>query len=593
MSADPPIRAELLRPLRRSLDWMLSLRDRQGRILCPEHGVEHTGKSAGALLTAVRLVVDGDPAEREALVAVAVQQGRRLVGNLVREGTSPCHTFRPGRHDPFNCSNSVIDGGAASDALAELVLVLGPQLETADREAFQHASVLHARTYLRYAVLDKGVPAQRAWGLTGLAGAHALEPDEEFERAGMEAVGVLEGIQHPDGSYPYHPLAWGAPHAGSADVSSYYQSRVSAFLMFALERFGRDPTDPMFATPILRGLDFLLALQGPDGIKVGLVEAKPWYWGATYEVASHPFDIYALARAATLYGRPRAGAAALRAYRAWSEHLDARGAPRSHLQGPGRSRSYQCPVFWAGHASWIARALPDLERAAAASDRPEPPGGTGTGIDLSVRYFPNAGLGRLEDGHVVAWIRGPRPPFTVHHGSPHGAGLLRVVRKGDGAELLERCPLGGHQAAEWSGHAGLPSLARGWAGGGSELRFSSWIARTHLRAGRRGEALRTPLETLKRGVLAFGSARVSSAFYLVPEVRVRADGIELVGGLAWRGGRAVPGARLARSFQVDGEGLVVGESLQAKGSARGLRYQVPRQARDVALREGHAAYRLA
>ena len=88
------------------------------------------------------------------------------------------------------------------------------------------ASRLHARTYLRYAVLDKGIPAQRAWGLTGLAGAWSLEPDPELERAAIEAVGVLEGIQHADGSFPYHPIEWGAEHPGESDVSSFYHSRI-------------------------------------------------------------------------------------------------------------------------------------------------------------------------------------------------------------------------------------------------------------------------------------------------------------------------------------------------------------------------------
>ena len=239
------VRPALREPLRRALNWMLSLRDAEGRILCPDHGVEHTGKSAGAIVTALELMRRGED-DRDVLKAAAIQQGRRLVGNLINEPDSPCYTFRPGRHDPFNCSNSVIDGGACADALAELVHVLGPELSPADREAFRHASLLHARTYLRYAILDKGIPAQRAWGLAGLANAHALEADPLLERAAIEAVGILEGIQHSDGSYPYHPVEWGAAHPGAADASAFYQSRVTAFLFFALERLGRDPRDPLF-----------------------------------------------------------------------------------------------------------------------------------------------------------------------------------------------------------------------------------------------------------------------------------------------------------------------------------------------------------
>jgi hypothetical protein len=582
------VREELREPLRRTLGWLLSLRDERGRIVCPEHKLEHTGKSAGVAVLALELSRHED---RERLRAAALEQGRRLVANLVREGDSPCHTFRPGRHDPFNGSNAVIDGGAASDALAALVQGLADVLPAAERESFAAASLLHARTYLRYAVLDKGIPAQRAWGLTGLAAAHALEADPELERAALEAVGVLEGIQHADGSYPYHPLEWGAEHAGASDVSAFYQSRVSGFLMFALERLGRDPASALFAGPIRRGLDFLAALQGVDGIKVGLVEAKPWYWGATYEVASHPFDVYALARGGRLFGSPRLSTAALRAFRAWVDHLGADGRPASHRAGPGRGRSYQCPLFWAAHAEWIARALPDLEAALRAGHpRPEPRGG---GIDLSVAWFPQAQVGRIEDGRVTAWVRGARPAYNVHHGSPHGAGLLRVQRRADGAELLERCRLGGAQEAEWSARAGLPSPARGWAGGGSEMRFALWLARVHWRAGRRGAALAAPLKVARRGVGAFASPRVSSAFALAPAVRVEGDGLELESELAWRGGASVPGSRLARRFQVDGDGLVVEERLLAAGAARGIGYGVPAAAREVVRAADRVSYRLA
>jgi hypothetical protein len=583
------VREELREPLRRVLGWLLSLRDGAGRIVCPEHGIEHTGKSAGAAVLALELARHEDGARlREA----AAGQGRRMVANLVREGTSACHTFRPGRHDPFNCSNSVIDGGACSDALAALAQGLGDDtLPAREREAFAAASLLHARTYLRYAVLDKGIPAQRAWGLTGLAAAHALEADRELERAALEAVGVLEGIQHADGSYPYHPLEWGGAHPGSADVSAFYQSRLSAFLVFALERMGRDPRGEVFAAPLRRGLDFLLALQGVDGIKVGLLEAKPWYWGATYEVASHPFDVYALARGWRLFDRPRLATAAVRAFQAWVAHLGPDGKPASHRPGPGRGRSYQCPLFWAAHAEWIARALPDLEAALRAGHPlPEPAPG---GIDLSVAWFPQAQLGRIEDGRVTAWVRGARPAYDVHHGSPHGAGLLRVQRRADGAELLERCRLGGAQEAEWSGSAGLPSPARGWRGGGAELRFALWLARVHLRAGRAGAALLAPLSVARRGVAAFAAPRVSSAFALAPAVRVDGDGIELESALAWRGGAALAGSRLARRYQVDGDGLVVSERLLEGGGARGLRYGVPAAAREVERSAERVSFRLA
>ncbi|MHC4264297.1 MAG: hypothetical protein ACYSWX_17395 [Planctomycetota bacterium] len=351
-------------PLERTLRWALGLRRSDGALICPAHGLEHTGKSANVAILALELWrLTG----RQQWLDAAVEQGRRLVARLEREGTSPCFTFRPGRHDPFNCSNSVIDGGACSDALASLVLDAGEHLDPTDARNFAHASVLHARTYLRYAAVDKGVPAQRAWALTGIARALEIESahsdwlagesmapgDGVLREAGLEAVSQLAGVQHADGSYPYHPLEWGAGHPGAADASSFYQSRVTAFLLHAQPTLGM----PEITPELERGLDFLAGLQGPDGIKVGAVEAKPWYWGSEEEVASHPFDVFALAEGGHRAGRADWLAAAERAHRAWGELLTDEGRPRSHRNGPGRRSSYQCSLFWASHACWAARGV--------------------------------------------------------------------------------------------------------------------------------------------------------------------------------------------------------------------------------------------
>ncbi|MCC7013658.1 MAG: hypothetical protein IT454_13945 [Planctomycetes bacterium] len=580
----------LVEPLRRTLAWLMSLRDAQGRIWCPEHGLEHTGKSAGAAVLAARLARHDAPERRAAHVGAAIEQGRRLVANLRREGTSECHTFWPGRHDPFNSSNAVIDGGACSDALAELALELGSELSADDARAFRDASVLHARTYLRYAALDKGIPAQRAWGLSGLAAAWRVCGDEVLENAALQAVGALEGIQHPDGSFPYHPLEWGAEHAGASDVSSFYHSRIPGFTIFALEQLGRDPSRAPFAQGIGKAVDFLEALQAPDGTKCGLVEAKPWYWGAEYEVASHVFDVYTFARAWKHFGEPRFGRAALRAFRAWCEHLSAAGVPRSHLPGPERKKSYQCPVFWACHAEWIARVLPDL--AELEQRFPDTQTNAVDGIDLSVRWYPDAQLARLEDGAVLAWVRGARPAYNVHHGSPHGAGLIRAVSKRDRRELVRRQRLAADQEGEWSARAGTFALGRGLEHGAQAMRFSLWLMRNHARGRRFSAALGAPFDVLRRGVLEFASSAVSSSFDASPLVEVDATGVSLRSRLCWRGGLAVPHSALERRFELDGRGLLVHENVIAPGAVRALHYGWPERASERVNGDG-LTYRLA
>ncbi len=576
------VREEILAPLQGVLRWMLSLRDEQGRIMCPSHGVEHTGKSAGALVLALELAKHAPHEQVAELNAVALQQGLRLVGNLVCEENSVCHTFRPGRHDPFNCSNSVIDGGAAADALGQLVRELGPSLEPQVCESMRAACVLHAKSYLRYAVLDKGIPAQRAWGLTGLASATALLGDDDsetrelFQQAAFAAFDQLKCVRRDDGSYPYHPRKWGAAHPGAQDVSAYYQSRVTAFLLRALDDLGLDAAADPWRELWQKSVEFQSALTGPDGIKCGLLEAKPWYFGAVYEVSSHPFDGYTLARGFQLTGEEQLARDGVACFRAWARHLDDEGAPRSHLAAVSSRRSYQCPVFWAGHAAWLARAAGELEAAFAVAEAGPPGGGA-----PRVQFFEDAALVRLEDDCVVAWVRGRRPAYNHAHGSPHGGGLLRVVRKSDGLDLCPRRPFAGLQEGEWSGKSGVLAPARGWRAGAHELRFSLWLARVHWRAGRFGAALLAPANSFRRALWDFAQPLVSSSLGLDPELELVDGGVRLRVQLAHRGGQVAGDAWVEREFRVDGKGLVVSETLLSEGRVRSLEYAWPAAAEKI------------
>ncbi|MEC8493996.1 MAG: hypothetical protein VXZ39_03685, partial [Planctomycetota bacterium] len=181
------------------LRWLASTeRGASGELVCPEHHIEHTGKSAGALLLAVELMAHGDEGEADALFALARRVALRISSRLEREGDSTCFTFRPGRHDPYNCSNSVIDGGACSDALAAFVMAAGARLPAEEREALTRASVLHAQTYLRYCIVDKGIPAQCAWAMTGAAQAFRLSGHEVLRHACEVGAERLNGIQRED-----------------------------------------------------------------------------------------------------------------------------------------------------------------------------------------------------------------------------------------------------------------------------------------------------------------------------------------------------------------------------------------------------------
>ena len=576
------VRPALTEPLHRVLDWMLSHRDGDGAIVCPFHRIEHTGKSAGAAVLACALARHDPEADHEALLEVARQQARRMVARLEREGESTCFTFRPGRHDPYNCSNSVIDGGACSDALAEVVQTFGDRLAPEEREAFVRASVLGAQTYLRYCVLDKGIPAQKAWALTGVAQAHALSGHEVLELTVREGATILDALTRADGSVPYHPVEGGAGHPGASDASAFYQSRVTGFLAFALERAGLDPAASPWRDQLERGLDFLVGLIGPDGIKPGLLEAKPWYWGATHEVASHHFDLYALAIGVRALGRSDCAPALRASWRAWVDLLEASGAPQSHRPGPGREPSYQCPTFWAGHASWAARALPALEQV---WDQPEP-----QAPELGVRLFADAQLARLDAPGLAAWVRGARPPGNLHHGSPGGAGLLRVVAHSTGAELVERCRLGGHQEGEWTARSGAPSLARGLRANGSEARFATWLARNAARGGGPLAGLRPLASFGLRGLAAFAGPRVSTAFDRQASLEAVPGGVRVRAVPSWRDGRRAPVAAIERQFTVSQDGLEVSEAVL--GAPGPLRYRAPVLSEVLRQEPGEVRWRL-
>ncbi len=579
--------SSLREPLERVLDWMVAQDRGDGALICPKHGVEHTGKSAGAIVLACELARQG-AGRSDRLFAIALAQGRRLVSQLQREGESTCFTFRPGRHDPYNCSNNVIDGGACSDALAQLVTTFGERLTAAERESFEHACVLHAQTYLRYAATQKPIPAQRAWAMTGAAGAARLSGHEVLHLAVTEGAKGLASEQHADGSYPYHPRGSGAAHPGSSDVSSYYQGRVSAFLLYSLERAGIDPREAPHAEPLCRGLDFLAALYGSDGHKCSLVEAKPWYWEGAGEVVSHPFDVFALAHGWRVFGKAHHGRAALAAHRAWAACLDREGRPRPRRARGGRE-DYQCSLFWAGHASWAARALPDLEALEVAGDDV-------AAAMPAVQAFEQASLYRLESEHIIAWVRGSRPGRSAMHGSPHGAGLLRVVSKATGAVLLSRSmdgsPGGAPAPAEWAARAGVWNVARGLGAGVADLRFSVWLARAAWRGQGLRAALGEPVRRLRDGVLAFASPRVRSDMDLAPTCRVTPQGVQLESRLARPDGQALAGSRLSRGFELDETGLRVDDQLIEAGGAKSVRYALPGAARDVAREEARVRYRL-
>ncbi|MCH2106766.1 MAG: hypothetical protein MK291_09010, partial [Planctomycetes bacterium] len=302
------------------------------------------------------------------------------------------------------------------------------------------------------------------------------------------------------------------------------------------------------------------------------------------------FDVFTFSRGHALFGGVELAVAASRSFRAWAARLSPEGVPSSHAPADGQGESYQCPVFWAGHAAWIARCVPELDRAMAVADTYEEPDPAGS-LDLQVAHYPDVDIARLEDAGVVAWVRGARPGGNVHHGSPHG-GLLQVVRKSDGADLLGRRRHDAAAEAEWTSASGAFSLSRGLKSGKSELRFSLWLARADMRAGHVGRALRRPLQVFREGVMAFGSSACSTAFDRAPTLELLSDGVRLQSGLAHRDGTPVAEPRFDRSYRLAGDGLIVEENLLQPIPGGNLAYHIPKDAKDIERSDRTLRYKL-
>jgi hypothetical protein len=94
-------------------------------------------------------------------------------------------------------------------------------------------------------------------------------------------------------------------------------------------------------------------------------------------------------------------------------------------------------------------------------------------------------------------------------------------------------------------------------------------------------------------VLVPAGTRAGSFRELAPAVQVGGDGVELASRLALADGTPVAESRIERRFALDGEGLVVEERLVEPGAARGARYRLPAEAREIEADARRVRYRLA
>lgn len=358
----------------------------------------------------------------------AVSRARWVAKRLAPDPEHGALIYHPGRLDPRNCSNSVIDSGECTDALGRLLLhPRAANLDTETRDRLTHAVERNAETYLRTAVVDKGITNQRLWGAMGLASAHALLPRASWRDALAQSLDLAISEQRDDGSWGYQPSATAeGAHPGAADLTIYYHSRCLAFMLHIVEHLPALDGERMRAA-IRNGVDFLALVTLPDGLKPLALEGKRWFWEGSYEAGSGAYDVYALLRGAELLGRDDLRDLATRAWRQVARHQRTDGAIEACRERG--IADFVCPDFHTADLAWTAQVMSEL---------PDPRGSINRlQVVAGVREAGESGVIRLDGSVRSVVIRThKRPANTQFGGSVGGAGMVAVVDS-DGAGLLD------------------------------------------------------------------------------------------------------------------------------------------------------------
>ena len=553
------------------------LTDRHGYTRCPEHGVDHTGKTARGIVINCALHAHTN---QDRYLDRAVATARRVVARLAPDsGAGGAWVFFPGLHDHRNNSTNIIDAGECVDALATLLLHAVDELSATDRDAIEQALRLCCDTYLLTNVIDKPVVNQRLWGAMGLAAASAALDEPAWARAVLDSVARSLAEMRSDGSFAYvRDAALLGEGEGIADLTVYYHSRCVAFARYALRHIDAEAS---FEDRLRDGADFLAFVLRPDGVMPLGLEGKRWFWDADAEVGSAPYGAYVLASDGRDSLLPLAGRVAAQSAAALGEGglIDAtQGAP-----------AFVCRVMHTADLAWLARA----HAAAELDDLPSNPPAAGRSAPSVAE---DAGVARLEAPRVCALVRtSKRPSDRLVGGRVGGGGLIYVGNARDGWRNRLRyrpepaVPEGAWEVAPESTRRPLPDVRRLLAP--RESRFLLHIARTHLRAGRSRYAL---------GLLwrNFGppswraSRRWLSSHALEGRTEATDDALTVASGVARADGRALVGVRTRRTYNLAAGEIAVSDQIETSVLVPGLRYWLPAAGRELQV-EADAPWRRA
>ena len=551
-----------------------------GETRCAVHGVEHTARTATSIVVDLALQqVTGQDRYGER----AQQRARRVVARLVRDPEHGAWVFAPGRLDPYNCSNNVIDSGECARCLGTLLLHADDMLDAALRELLAEALHRNATTYLADAVVTKEVTNQRLWGAMGLATAARALDETAWFAAVRTSIERSLAEQHADGSFPYHPEPerFGL-HPGAADVSVYYQARVLTYLWHALAMLGEDAGTvrrPTLAA-LRRGLDFLGATYTPAGTKCAALEGKRWFWAGPHEVGSHPLDVHALLHGAAQFGDSSLKTLAEQTYAVWRQQL---ANMVLACRAPAGRDDFICPDFHAADASWLAALIlapPGSDGDVGPNPRPLP---FREGASPRVRLFAEAGLMRLQTAKTVALLRTRKRPANVLYGGGVGGGsLLYVGHKSGGWQDLitaaRETPISPGNLTCWPRRRRRRAAVRAFLAAnrpGRELRQWLFVGRIRWRQ----RAFRAAARVLWRGWLrplwhAWDEV-YATHWALDAAPTLLPDGMHGTARPARRDGEPLAGVTVRRQVSVENGAVRVREAISVEVPLRRLLYAVP------------------
>ncbi len=589
MTAPAFDRADWLAALAGVSDYWVRQTAPGGETRCAVHGVEHTARTATSIVVDLALHrVTGQDRYWER----AQQRARRVVARLVRDPEHGAWVFAPGRLDPYNCSNNVIDSGECARCLGTLLLYADDRLDAALRERVAQALRRNATTYLTDAVVTKEVTNQRLWGAMGLATAARALGEPTWFTAVHASIERSLAEQHADGSFPYHPepVRFGL-HPGAADVSVYYQARVLAYLWQALAMLGEDAgavRGPTLAA-LRRGLDFLVATYTPAGTKCAALEGKRWFWAGPYEVGSHPLDVYALLHGAARFADGPLSALAEQAYTVWRQRL-----ARMVLacREPAGRDDFICPDFHAADASWLA-ALILAPPGGASPPGPLPAGGEGESVPAGsyaapqVRLFAEAGLVRLRTAETVALLRTRKRPANVLYGGGVGGGsFLYVGHKSGGWQDMiapaREAPISPGNLTCWPRRRRRRAALRAFLAAnrpGRELRQWLFVARIRWRQRAFRAVPRVLWDGWLRPLWHAWDEVYATHWALDAAPTLLPDGMQGTVRPARRDGEPLAGVKMRRQVSVENGALRVREVISVATPLRRLTYAVPAMAR--------------